>query len=206
MADGRENPDRRIDAREFTEPGSRLRADGKLAMHDPKRIAAVEQLMEKQYTNIRIVEAIVREFGVSRRTAYNDIHRALSVNKAAVNSFKTEARTRMRMSLQRLYRKAYDAEDWRACIAILAQICKLDGLNMPEVIVSSNTNVNTTTTFAELRSDQRAEAIALMADQVGITHTQASSLFLAQPPSTMDTTEEKGEADDEDGVIDVESE
>jgi hypothetical protein len=145
---------------------------GKGPRKPPARLRAVELMIQRYVPPIEIVTRISEKYSCTTRTVYEDIK---SVWARLAEDEKEERCTRkaqMRISMRRLYNDAMKTGDWKAAIAVLDRLCKLDGL-YDAVKIDHGGKVE----VSHLRSgDQRArlEQLLTMAKKLGSAEPEAN--------------------------------
>lgn len=105
----------------------------------PRRLRFIEDLLIKQWSVTRIVDAVVGEFGIAERQAYIDL-------KAARMQWHEEAmaqepqkrelrRLEMRATMKAIVARAIEVNDLKAALRGCQLLSTFDGLNEPTQVV-----------------------------------------------------------------------
>lgn len=99
-----------------------------------QRVKEVREMVQDGRPSVSIAQEKSVEWGLSERQVYNYIQKVMHEMKEADAKYVAMRASQRRAQLERLYEKCLAQEDLKTAAGILAQLCKLDGVNAPEAV------------------------------------------------------------------------
>lgn len=97
-----------------------------------ERVSKTYSLLIMGKRKRKIKDALMKEYGIAERTAYQYIGKAEKIREEELEDYRENVVSQQYSHLRDLYERNFQIQDFKECRAVLAQMASLMGANAPD--------------------------------------------------------------------------